>query len=132
MFDFSLKFCYSFHIHIFDRFLSLYNKNAIPIAMFVISNLCASVQGVWTVTDRYSLLECSASLAEYDYISLTRIVLSTWRHDLIALYLLVWFAFSSCRCIVIVLDAHVDLCVVSWLIDVLTICFCFASSLAGF
>src|SRR3954468_2810438 len=92
------------------RFLSLYNNNAIPIAMFVISNLSASVQGIWTVTNRYSLLECSASLAEYDYISLTRIVLSTWRHDLITLYLLVWFACYSCRCIVITLGLRVDIC----------------------
>src|SRR3954470_11068169 len=67
-----------------------------------------------------------------DTISFTRFVFSSWRHVPIILYMLVWFACSSCRCIVIMLDAHVDLCVLLWLIGVLTICFCFASSLAGF
>src|SRR3954465_3244256 len=82
MFDFSLMFHCPFRVYITCPFLLVYSNNAIPIVMFVISNLCASVQGFRTVTDSYSLLECSASLAGYDYISLTRIVLSTWRHDL--------------------------------------------------
>src|SRR3954463_1309714 len=67
-----------------------------------------------------------------DTISFTPFVFSSWRHVPITLYLLVWFACSSCRCIVIMLDAHVDLCVLSWIIGVLTIFFCFASSLVGF
>src|SRR4051812_36499335 len=86
MFDFSLMFHSPFHVYITCPFLLLYSNNAIPIAMFVISNLCASVQGFWTVTDRYSLLECSVSLAEYNSISLTRVVFSSWRHDPILLY----------------------------------------------
>src|SRR3954470_24330384 len=59
-------------------------------------------------------------------------VFSSWRHVPITLYLLVWFACSSCRCIVAMIDAHVDLYLLTWLIGVLTICFCFASLLAGF
>src|SRR3954469_14277408 len=79
--------------------------------------------------DAYSV---SVPLYLRDTISFTHVVFSSWRHVSITLYLFAWFACSSCRCIVIALDAHVDLCVLSWLIGVLTICFCFASSLAGF
>src|SRR4051812_10131501 len=68
MFDFSLMSHCPFHVYITCPFLSLYSNNAIPIAMFVISNLCASVQGFWIVTDRRLLLECSASLAEHDFL----------------------------------------------------------------
>src|SRR3954468_13573559 len=47
-------------------------------------------------------------------ISFIPFVFSSWRHISITLYLLAWFACSSCRCIVIMLDAHVDLCGLSW------------------
>src|SRR3954465_9729483 len=70
MLDFSLMFHYPFLVYITCPFLLVYSNNAIPIVMFVISNLCASVQGSWIITDRRLLLECSASLAEHDPYSL--------------------------------------------------------------
>src|SRR3954465_10146740 len=60
-------------------FLSYYSNNAIPIAMFVISNLCASVQGSWIVADRRSLIECSALFLGYDLIHSYRVLISETR-----------------------------------------------------
>src|SRR3954469_7641445 len=79
MFDFSLMFHCPFHVYITWSFLLVYGNNAIPIAMFVISNLCASVQGSWIVTDRHLLLVCSVSLAGHNPIHSYRVLIRETR-----------------------------------------------------
>src|SRR3954465_15100051 len=75
MLDFSLMFHYPFLVYISCPFLLVYSNNAIPIAMFVISNLCANVQGFWIVTDQRLLLECSALLAKHDFLHSHRVLI---------------------------------------------------------
>src|SRR3954465_14625236 len=99
MLDFSLMFHYPFLVYITCPFLLVYSNNAILIAMFVISNLCASVQGFWIVTDRRLLLECSSLLAEHDYNDSHRVLVLETR---------LYYFISACLVCLFLLQVYCD------------------------
>src|SRR3954463_16329768 len=65
----------------------------------VISNVCASVRGFWTVTDRCSFYECSALLAGHGFIHLL-CVLILETHS--------YYSISACLICLFLLQVYCD------------------------
>src|SRR3954468_1758220 len=88
-----------FHVYITCSFLLVYSNNAIPTAMFIISNLCASVQGFWIVTDRRLLRECSALFVGHEF---------THSHRVLILETRSYYFISACLVCLFLLQVYCD------------------------